>query len=124
MFKYNATTDSVLQVSGEAYTSCRIENPIDAYQNSNTEIKLKKQGLYFFISGIKANCEKGQKLEVEVLSPNHGHHHSWTPSPAPSPSNIAPAPAPANGGQSLRNGFIGSVLAFGGLIWLCWLNLV
>ncbi|WOH02562.1 hypothetical protein DCAR_0521951 [Daucus carota subsp. sativus] len=77
VFKYKNVTDSVLQVNQDDYNTCNTNNPI-----------LDHSGLFFFISGISENCNKGQKIIVLVMAPRHA-------SPAP-----APSPAPLQGSHS------------------------
>ncbi|KAH6835946.1 hypothetical protein C2S53_002729 [Perilla frutescens var. hirtella] len=112
VLKYDGKKDSVVEVNEADYRSCIKANPIKTYNDGNTKITLEKSGLFFFISGAEGHCEKGQKLEVRVLSANH-HPHS-TVAPAPSPvahHHHAPAPAPHNGGATLQFGVLGGVAA-------------
>lgn len=70
----------------ESYRSCNTSKPITKHGEGHTEIKLDHSGAFYFISGTKEHCEKGQKLATVVMS---RHHHE--------PNNIlAPAPAPAD----------------------------
>ncbi|KAK6156618.1 hypothetical protein DH2020_010866 [Rehmannia glutinosa] len=113
VLKYDGKTDSVLEVTEENYKSCNKSNPIKLYSDGNTKITLDKSGPFFFISGAEGHCDKGQKVEIKVLSSNHGH------SPAPSPADNhhlhhAPAPAPKkSGGSGLKAGFMGGLAAVG-----------
>ncbi|KAL4589906.1 hypothetical protein LXL04_002818 [Taraxacum kok-saghyz] len=89
VFKYDSKVDSVLQVGEEGYKKCNKSSPIKSYQDGNTMIKLDKAGPFFFISGATGNCEKGEKLEVKVLSPKHaGSVSAPSPSQAPKSSPI------------------------------------
>lgn len=85
-FKYNKGSDSVLVVNKQDYDSCNTKNPILKLDDGDSTFKFDKSGPFFFISGIVENCQKGEKLIVVVLSPNHHH----TP---PSPTTVAPAPS-------------------------------
>ncbi|KAL0358266.1 UNVERIFIED_CONTAM: Early nodulin-like protein 1 [Sesamum angustifolium] len=105
---YDAKSDSVLEVTEKSYKTCNTSNPIKSYADGNTKITLDKSGPFFFISGAEGHCQKGQKLEILVLS---AKHHSLGHSPAPSPAethhhHLAPAPAPASGGSGLRVGLM------------------
>ena len=111
MWKYDGEKDSVLQVSKEDYLSCNIASPIAEHKDGETKVKLDKAGPYYFISGAKGHCEKGQKLVVVVLSPRH---HSYL-SPAPSPAELhSPAVAPTSAASGLSSG--GLVLGLGLLL--------
>ncbi|GFP92087.1 early nodulin-like protein 2 [Phtheirospermum japonicum] len=100
VFKYKKGHDSVLVVNRNDYSKCNKENPMKALKSgdsSSSIFKLEKSGPFFFISGHDQNCEKGQKLDIIVLSPRHHNitpssapkaptiHHSPTPSPSPAP---------------------------------------
>ncbi|KAB2027761.1 hypothetical protein ERO13_D05G054701v2 [Gossypium hirsutum] len=86
IFKYNGKADSVLQVTGENYESCSTSKPIKEYKDgNNTKVKLNKSGPFYFISGADGHCQKGQKLEVTVISEKHRHHDNppaFPPKPA------------------------------------------
>ncbi|XP_047945299.1 mavicyanin-like [Salvia hispanica] len=114
VFKYDKKLDSVVEVSGADYKTCSRSHPIKSYNDGNTKITLDKSGPVFLISGADGHCEKGQKVEMRVLSANHH------PAAAPSPSvrngshHHAPAPAPAHhsGSEMLRAGvFVGAAMA-------------
>lgn len=114
VLKYDGKTDSVLEVTEEDYKTCNKSNPIKSYNDGNTRITLDKSGPFFFISGAEGHCEKGQKLEIKVLSAKHGHSPAVpAPSPAENHHHHAPAPAPANGGPGLKVGFMGGFAVAG-----------
>ncbi|KAG8367613.1 hypothetical protein BUALT_Bualt16G0090500 [Buddleja alternifolia] len=116
VLKYDGKSDSVLQVSEESYKTCNKSNPIKSYNDGNTKITLDRSGPFYFISGAEDHCQKGQKLEIVVLSANHhsGGHSPAAPSPSPVVNHHhAPAPAPHNGGSGLKAGFLGGVAVVG-----------
>ncbi|XP_022870563.1 early nodulin-like protein 1 [Olea europaea var. sylvestris] len=93
-----------------------------SHHDRETTISLEKSGLFFFISGAEEHCQKGQTLEVMVLSDKHGSSHISTVQ-APSPHHHchnyhAPVPAPTNGGTGLKAGvgFICGTTAVGSLV--------
>ncbi|KAI3524313.1 hypothetical protein L1887_02966 [Cichorium endivia] len=99
VFKYDSKTDSVLRVDEEDYKKCYKSKPLKAYDDGNTKVKLDEAGPFFFISGASGNCEKGEKIEVKVLSQKHGSVGGSSPSQAPKPSpTVLPRPVltPAN----------------------------
>ncbi|KAG5546211.1 hypothetical protein RHGRI_018405 [Rhododendron griersonianum] len=49
---------------------------------------------FYFISGNKTNCQKGQKLIVVVLAVRIKSVSAGAPAPAPSPESFSPAPSP------------------------------
>ncbi|EXB86670.1 Early nodulin-like protein 1 [Morus notabilis] len=113
VWKYDGEKDWVVQVSKEDYLSCNSSSPIEEYKDGQTKVKLNKAGPYYFISGAKGHCEKGQKLIVVVLSPRH----RYAISPAPSPAEFdGPAVAPTSGAEALRGG--GLVVGLGGFLLL------
>ncbi|KAK1286975.1 Early nodulin-like protein 3 [Acorus calamus] len=113
VWKYEAGKDSVLQVTREAYLSCNTTGPVAEHGDGNTTVGLDKSGAFYFISGEKGHCEKGQKLIVVVLS----KRSSSVSSPAPAPI------APANGGAAAvvprrGGGILGGLVVLGGLVGL------
>lgn len=88
MFKYQASSDSVLQVTKQGFDNCNTNSPIAKYNDGNTEFKLKKSGPYYFISGNKDNCNKNEKLVVIVMASR------TTKNSPPPPSTNAPSPGP------------------------------
>ncbi|KAM3759135.1 hypothetical protein ACB098_01G098600 [Castanea mollissima] len=106
VWKYDSGKDSVLQVNKEGYVSCNISNPIEEYKDGNTKVKLSRSGPFYFISGTKGNCEKGQKLVVVVLSPRN-RYTGISPSPAPTPVEFeGPAVAPTSSASKLQSGLL------------------
>ncbi|GAU17695.1 hypothetical protein TSUD_07570 [Trifolium subterraneum] len=126
ILKYEAGKDSVLQVTKEDYVSCNISNPIKLYNDGYTKVRFDHSGPYYYISGEKGHCEKGQKLTIVVMSPRGAAGKSPTPavnSPAPSPAEVegpgpAVAPAPTSSATLLQNG--GFFVAMGVIVamWL------
>ncbi|MCL7048103.1 hypothetical protein MKW94_006567 [Papaver nudicaule] len=58
--------------------------PIAEYKDgNNTKVVLDKSGPYYFISGAKGHCEKGQKLIVVVVAPKSVAPRSEAPAPSP-----------------------------------------
>ncbi|KAL8167305.1 hypothetical protein V2J09_008804 [Rumex salicifolius] len=89
-FKYKKGQDSVLQVTREEYYKCNITSPILKMGSGSSYFKLARSGPYYFVSGVKDKCEKGQRLIVVVLSEHH-HHRSQSPSPAVHPPATSPS---------------------------------
>ncbi|XP_068647943.1 early nodulin-like protein 13 [Aristolochia californica] len=112
VWKIDDEKDSVLQVTREDYQSCNTSNPIASHKDSEVKIKLDRSGPLFFISGLKVNCDKGEKMIVVVLS--RRSRGFFGTSPAPSPMEFeGPAIAPTSGAFSLamRNGAVLGVSA-------------
>ncbi|KAK1322682.1 Early nodulin-like protein 3 [Acorus calamus] len=120
VWKYEAGKDSVLQVTREAYLSCNTTGPVAEHRDGNTTVGLDKSGAFYFISGEKGHCEKGQKLIVVVLSKKS----SSVSSPASAPmGSEGPAIAPARGGAVALGarrggGIVGGLVVLGGLVGL------
>ncbi|GAB2230791.1 hypothetical protein Droror1_Dr00015083 [Drosera rotundifolia] len=100
-FKYKSGQDSVLQVTAPSYYTCNATIPILNMSTGDDSFKLDHSGPFYFISGVQAHCQKGQKLIVVVLSPRP-LPTAAPPKPAaaptavtpPSPSPTAAAPVP------------------------------
>ncbi|XP_019172410.1 PREDICTED: early nodulin-like protein 1 [Ipomoea nil] len=102
IFRYKKGEDSVLVVNKRDYYDCNKTNPIDNLTDGNSSLTLTRSGEFFFISGHADNCEKGQKLIIIVMSPQHSKPPTVIPPPPPPPSPsptsstpLSPAPAPA-----------------------------
>ncbi|GMN57019.1 hypothetical protein TIFTF001_026129 [Ficus carica] len=48
------------------FNSCNTSKPIERYRNKKTLIQLDWCEPFYFISGTKGHCEKGQKLLANV----------------------------------------------------------
>ncbi|KAL1289056.1 hypothetical protein HN51_057502 [Arachis hypogaea] len=103
-FKYSK--DSVLVVSEEEYESCRSTKPLFFSNNGDTVFKFEHPGVYYFISGVRGHCDKGQKMIVKVLAvhnpkPEPPHSHSPAAAPAFTPAST-PAPSPSHHSNAAR----------------------
>ncbi|XP_061364198.1 early nodulin-like protein 15 [Gastrolobium bilobum] len=117
VWKYDGGKDSVLQVSKEDYPNCNITNPIKEYSDGNTKVKLDHPGPFYFISGEKGHCEKGQKLIVVVLTPRGSSRYIGI-SPAPSSAELeeGPAIAPTSSATALHSALVMSL----GVLFAMW----
>ncbi|XP_020208051.1 early nodulin-like protein 3 [Cajanus cajan] len=111
VWKYDGGKDSVLEVSREDYVNCSVSKPIKEYSDGTTKVELDRPGAFYFISGAKGHCEKGQKLVVVVLSPRGGGRYTGVTSPAPAPAPSAaefegPAIAPTSSATALHGGIV------------------
>ncbi|GAB4846434.1 hypothetical protein Ancab_025439 [Ancistrocladus abbreviatus] len=84
-FKYKKGEDSVLVVNKDDYDSCNTQKPILKLENGDSEFKVTRSGPFFFISGVKDHCLKGQKLTVVVL-------HLPRPPPTTAPPSVPRTP--------------------------------
>ncbi|RZC53403.1 hypothetical protein C5167_012272 [Papaver somniferum] len=105
VWKFDAQKDSVLRVGREDYVNCNVTKPIAEYKNGSAKIEFDQSGPFYFVSGIKGNCERGQKLVVVVMSKFHNGI-------APAPSPMGSALAPSSGSHSLNTAgsFLGVLL--------------
>ncbi|KAG4931434.1 hypothetical protein AAZX31_17G209600 [Glycine max] len=110
VWKYDGGKDSVLQVSKENYVNCSISNPIKEYNDDTTKVQLEHPGPFYFISGAKGHCEKGQKLVVVVLTPRRGTRFTGFAAPSPAPSASAEFEGPAVAPTSTANALNGGIL--------------
>ncbi|XP_057738082.1 early nodulin-like protein 15 [Arachis stenosperma] len=107
VWKYDGRKDSVLEVDKEDYGNCSTLNPMKQYNDGITKVELDRPGAFYFISGAKGHCKKGQKLIVVVMSPRGGRWSagfSPAPSPAPSGEFEGPAVAPSSDATVLKSG--------------------
>lgn len=105
--EYDPKSDSVLEVTETDYKTCIRSKPLRSFNDGKTKIELSRSGPFYFISGADGHCEKGQKVEIRVLSAKHGtpHHHIISPAPAPSPFIISHGPAPAPAKSTAAAGY-------------------
>lgn len=73
------------------YYHCNTSEPITAFNDGKSVVKVDRPGPFYFISGAPNHCNNGQRLLVDVMSP-HGPHPI-----APSPPSIAFPPEPDKG---------------------------
>ncbi|CAN6850580.1 hypothetical protein YC2023_015398 [Brassica napus] len=98
-FKYAKGSNSVQVVAKADYDACNVNNPIEKFDNGDTEIALNRSGPFYFISGNQEHCTKGQKLIVFVLAIRNQPKVPISPAKAPStvqpPKSHSPVVAPA-----------------------------
>ncbi|KAH7844576.1 hypothetical protein Vadar_029600 [Vaccinium darrowii] len=72
-FEYPAQKDSVLVVlTKEDYDDCNTVNPVTKSADGHTVFKFVQSGPFYFISGVKGNCVKNEKLVVVVMADRGG----------------------------------------------------
>ncbi|PAN07082.1 hypothetical protein PAHAL_1G309500 [Panicum hallii] len=77
LFKY--AQDSVLVVDRPAFDACNATEPLAAFSDGATTVRLDRPGFFCFISGEPGHCQEGQRLMVRVMV---------------HPAGLAAAPAP------------------------------
>ncbi|KAK4754317.1 hypothetical protein SAY87_002421 [Trapa incisa] len=92
VFEYH--NDSVLSVDKFGYYHCNVSDPILAFNNGNSTVKLDRPGPFYFISGDPVHCLKGQRLIVEVMSPHPIHRSPPSIASPPESGSMAPAISP------------------------------
>ncbi|XP_073029964.1 early nodulin-like protein 2 [Primulina eburnea] len=85
LFRYQKGSDSVLVVNKDDYDNCNTGNPIRKLDDGNSVFKLDRSGPFYFITGTKENCDKGQKLVTVVLAVR-------SPPTPPSPNGLSSPP--------------------------------
>ncbi|RRT74243.1 hypothetical protein B296_00029549, partial [Ensete ventricosum] len=96
--RFEYKKDSVMVVSEEDYGSCRSSHPIFFSNSGETEYKLSRPGLFYFISGVSGHCERGQKMIIKVMShpePPPGSNQTGDSTSPASPDRSTAAAAPA-----------------------------
>ncbi|KAI5336997.1 PREDICTED: early nodulin [Prunus dulcis] len=90
--------DSVLEVDKWDYYHCNTSNPIIAFDNGKSIMKLDRPGPFYFISGAPDHCKNGQRIFIEVMDPRP---ISQSPPPGAVPPepylSDSPAPSPSLG---------------------------
>ncbi|OAY54877.1 early nodulin-like protein 1 [Manihot esculenta] len=84
IFKFKEGSDSVLLVKKDDYNTCNTNEPLKVMKSATSVFQFDRSGPFFFISGNKANCEKGQRLIIVVLAIR----------PKPTPKTPAPVSQP------------------------------
>ncbi|BAT98484.1 hypothetical protein VIGAN_09214300 [Vigna angularis var. angularis] len=79
VFEYQ--NDSVVNVERWEYFHCDSNNPIGAFDDGNSTVILGSPGMFYFISGTEDQCQKGEKLMVEVMSPRSLPSQAFSPLP-------------------------------------------
>lgn len=85
----------MLGVSKDDYNKCNTINPINKMEDGNPVFIFDRSGPFYFLSGNKYNHDKGQKLQIIVISVRK--HPSTNLS---EPQNLAPMVAPPSNGSS------------------------
>ncbi|XP_050238924.1 early nodulin-like protein 21 [Mercurialis annua] len=106
-FKYEK--DSVMVVSEEEYKNCKPTHPVFFSNNGDTTFVLDRAGLFYFISGVKGHCERGQKMIIKVLE---------VEVQSPAPSQSAPNGTDDNNNNTKKNGAITEIAPFSSIILL------
>uniref|UniRef100_A0A6M2EQH6 Phytocyanin domain-containing protein n=1 Tax=Populus davidiana TaxID=266767 RepID=A0A6M2EQH6_9ROSI len=95
VFDYDASQDSVVQVTKEGYEKCNAEKPLEKFTDGHTVFEIKQYGArYYFISGNRDRCQKNEKMEVLVLADRSTNATASPPSPGS--SDMVPAPTPSS----------------------------
>ncbi|KAL6655382.1 hypothetical protein ACP70R_006208 [Stipagrostis hirtigluma subsp. patula] len=119
---------SVHLVSHGDYEQCATASPARSrLAGGDTRFKLARHGLFYFISGVPARCEAGQRMVVRVVvRTSQISAPAPAPTPAPGPAmppsdddtKLAPSTLPFKILVSAALGFLVGVIFFGGLLWL------
>lgn len=88
LFVYSRDKDSVLSVTKEDYDNCSTDRPLQKFTDGNTVFTFNHSGPYYFISGVKDNCLKNEKIIVVVMADRSKL--------APAPNGTVAAPPPSN----------------------------
>ncbi|CAN6211044.1 unnamed protein product [Urochloa humidicola] len=136
VFKYSNNDDSVLLVRRGDYDGCRAASPVPAITltgvggGGDTFIvqlfRLDRPGLFFFISGVEARCEAGQRMVVHVAdgaptpapAPAPGGTDNDEPASSTPPSGDRPIPVPFKLFVAAGLGFLSGCFLAGLIIWL------
>ncbi|XP_065872449.1 blue copper protein-like [Euphorbia lathyris] len=78
VFNYGGE-DTVDEVNGSDYKTCRVGEAITTDSSGSTSIELKTPGTHYFISAVTGHCESGMKLALYV-DPGTTTNTSTTPS--------------------------------------------
>ncbi|KAG2652378.1 early nodulin-like protein 1 [Panicum virgatum] len=93
LFKY--AQDSVLVVDRPAFDACNATEPLAAFSDGATTVRLDRPGFFCFISSEPGHCQQGQRLMVRVMV-----HPAGLAAAAPAPGILAQPggrPRPSSG---------------------------
>ncbi|KAF8692863.1 hypothetical protein HU200_039220 [Digitaria exilis] len=112
-FKY--AHDSVLVVDREAFDACNTIEPLAAFTDGATTVRLDRPGFFCFISGEPGHCEEGQRLIVRVMV-----HPALAAVPGPGPvaasgPGSSTQPGHGGGGGASSSGAATAVAAANGV---------
>ena len=88
----------MLLVDKRSYDACDTNAPIDTFADGSTVFTFTRSGPFYFISGNKDNCNRGEKLIVVVMAERAAIGNGTEPGTglAPSPngpfSSFSPPP--------------------------------
>ena len=85
-FSYTAGNDSVLLVDKRSYDACDTGAPIDTFSDGSTVFTLTRSGPYYFISGSRDSCNRGEKLIVVVMADRSAVSNATEPGAGLAPS--------------------------------------
>ncbi|KAL6850471.1 hypothetical protein ACP4OV_021098 [Aristida adscensionis] len=88
-FRY--ARDSVLMVDRAAFEACNATDPLAAFTDGATVVRLDRPGFFCFISGEPGHCQADQKLIVRVMV--HPAAYAAAPAPTAQPGRGRPTPA-------------------------------
>ncbi|KAL9232534.1 hypothetical protein vseg_007638 [Gypsophila vaccaria] len=66
LFLYPPSQDSMIQVTPEAYKTCKLEDPILKMNDGNSVFNITQPGEFYFTSGEPGHCQKGEKLHISL----------------------------------------------------------
>ena len=89
-FSYTAGNDSVLLVDKRSYDACDTGAPIDTFSDGSTVFTLTRSGPYYFISGSRDSCNRGEKLIVVVMAERSAVGNATEPGAGLAPSPNGP----------------------------------
>ncbi|XAR56658.1 hypothetical protein NMG60_11037220 [Bertholletia excelsa] len=95
MFVYPSDKDTVLEVTEADFANCNTAHPIATYTDGHTVVQFNHSGPYYFISGVKENCQKNEKIVVIVMADRSKLTNGTGSASPPSPEMAAPSPAPS-----------------------------
>ncbi|XP_054800431.1 blue copper protein 1a-like [Prosopis cineraria] len=102
IFKYPAGKHNVFKVNGTDFRNCTVPPASQGLTSGDDVIVLESPGRKWYLCGVAAHCENGQKLFINVLP-------SQTQAPSPSPVSsvlpitVPPSPSPSPQSSSLSS---------------------
>lgn len=121
-FRYSKK-DSVLLVRRGEYAGCDTASPVRRLAGGHhARFRLDRPGLFYFISGVPARCEAGERMVVRV--------GGGVPTPAPAPARTMDEEPSHKSGDRLIPvafrlfvaaglGFVSGCFFAGLVLWLC-----
>ncbi|XP_043703789.1 basic blue protein-like [Telopea speciosissima] len=67
VFNYDTSLHNVVEVDIHGYNNCQVSSRFKTFTSGNDSIKLLAAGHNYFICGFSGHCNKGMKIDINVI---------------------------------------------------------